>query len=162
MCVDRKVWVAAAGCGGEGQHFLTIPRSSSVFQTEVWHTADSALFLPLTEDLLVNVRRGGPRSAVLTATTSWPTTRANTPGRWLVGDAATVGRTCLCVCVCVCVCVVCVCVCVCVCACVWCACVRACVRVRCVCVRACVCVCVHACERLKIVSKDKILRFINT
>ena len=57
VCVDRKVWVAAAGCGGEGQHFLTIPRSSSVFQTEVWHTADSALFLPLTEDLLVNVRR---------------------------------------------------------------------------------------------------------
>ena len=47
---------AAAGFGG-GRHFLAIPRTCHVFQTETWRSADSALFLPLTEDLLVNVRR---------------------------------------------------------------------------------------------------------
>ena len=37
-----------------------------------------------------------------------------------------------------------------------------CVCVRgCVCVHVCVCVCVHVCA-LRIVSMDKILRFINT
>ena len=46
-----------AATGSGGRHFLTIPRSTSVFQTEVWHSADSALFLPLTEDLLVNVHK---------------------------------------------------------------------------------------------------------
>ena len=54
---------------------------------------------------------------------------------------------------------VCVCVCVCVCACVR-ACVRVCVHV-CMCVHACVraCVCAHT---LRIVPRDKILRFKNT
>ena len=51
----------------------------------------------------------------------------------------------------------------CVCVCVR-ACVRACSRVRaCACVRACVCACVRACVyALRIVSTDKILRFIET
>ena len=41
-----------------------------------------------------------------------------------------------------------------------CVCVRACVRA---CVRVCVCVCVRACvHALRIVSRDKILRFRNT
>ena len=73
------------------------------------------------------------------------------------------GQECLCVCVCVCACVrVCVCACVRVCVC---ACVRACGA----CVRACVCVCVCVCVRarvcvyaLRIVTRDKILRFKNT
>ena len=48
-----------------------------------------------------------------------------------------------------------------------CVCVRACVRVPtcvCACVRASVrvCVCERACSALRIVSTDKILRFINT
>ena len=60
------------------------------------------------------------------------------------------------VCVCAGACV-CVCVCVCVCACVR-ACVRACARA---CVRVCVCVCVRA-RALRIVARDKILRFENT
>ncbi|XP_076463299.1 uncharacterized protein LOC143295470 [Babylonia areolata] len=39
------------------RQFLSIPRSEHVFQTEDWRSGDSALFLPLTEDLLVNVRK---------------------------------------------------------------------------------------------------------
>ncbi|KAL8605873.1 hypothetical protein ACOMHN_040517 [Nucella lapillus] len=43
--------------GGLSRHFLSIPRSDNVFQTEDWRSGDSALFLPLQEDLMVNVRK---------------------------------------------------------------------------------------------------------
>ena len=74
------------------------------------------------------------------------------------------GHRTVCVCESACMCVrACACVCVCTRACV---CVRVCIYV---CVRACVCVrsCVRACERmyvcaLRIVSKDRILRFKTT
>ncbi|KAK7099903.1 hypothetical protein V1264_022939 [Littorina saxatilis] len=39
-----------------GRQFLHIPHSDKVYQTEEWCTADSALFHPVTDDLMVNVR----------------------------------------------------------------------------------------------------------
>jgi hypothetical protein len=42
---------------GGSRQFLTILRSDNVFQTEDWRSPDHALFHPLKEDLLVNVRK---------------------------------------------------------------------------------------------------------
>ncbi|KAK7508352.1 hypothetical protein BaRGS_00000591 [Batillaria attramentaria] len=39
------------------RQFMAIHKSGSVFQTEEWRSADTALFQPVTEDLMVNIRK---------------------------------------------------------------------------------------------------------